>query len=765
MAYDGLGRLRQVIEDPSGKSYSTTYSYDPLDNLSSVTQGAQRRSFGYDGTGRLYLALNPESGTTTYSYDNAGNLSKKTDARNISSTYSYDALNRPTSIAYAGGTVSTPTVTYTYDAPNIPFSTGNLSSVSSSVSTTNYSAYDPLGRVTGSNRVTGSLTYNFGYTYNRAGSLTQESYPDGAQYLTQYDGANRITATGGPYPLSTVSHIAYAPHGAIQSYTLGNGVQRIFAYNARLQPEEITDVDTVHGYRCGGQATQYLSPPVTKWNLDLQLFWGSRATQNIANNGNLYRQTIQTCTGANLATPSNFLQTYTYDAVNRIAKVADSGANSARTFNYDQFGNMWSANTAGSFPSNMGTPTAKSNLSQTNNRLTTTTYDPAGNQLGIPAVCTNCLQYDAENRMVSYTPSGTTYTYDGNGQRVQKIANGVTTTYVYDAFGKLAAEYTSGTYPIPPCTLCYLSTDHLGSTRMVTDRNGALISLHDYLPFGEEINSGYAGRPSVNGAQDNTDQKFTGQLRDSESNLDYFNARYFAAALGRFISPDPANAGADPTNPQTWNAYAYVLGNPLANTDPAGMFASANPYPAGGNLGGIDPGACDLICSNGGVPHHAGLGTQYYSGPLTQGGGGGGGNNYTTTLPPRPSPPKNVARPDWLNNITSIFGYDQRIKLPSCAAIAFKTAADDLNPFLPAAADVAQGVLNVGQAVKFNQALTYAAGKGLTYPNKSSVFRRILNTSKMLGKVSDTLPLVNLDYALTDGLIAEIKAINQGQCQ
>ena len=157
--------------------------------------------------------------------------------------------------------------------------------------------------------------------------------------------------------------------------------------------------------------------------------------------------------------------------------------------------------------------------------------------------------------------------------------NGVTITYVYDALGKLAEEFTSGSFPTRPCTTCYLSSDHLGSTRMVTDQNGALVSLHDYLPFGEEIISGDAGRPSVNGAQDNTDQKFTGQLRDSESNLDYFNARYFAAALGRFTSPDPANAGADPTNPQSWNAYAYVLGNPLATTDPTGLDPMTNPVP------------------------------------------------------------------------------------------------------------------------------------------------------------------------------------------
>ena len=70
----------------------------------------------------------------------------------------------------------------------------------------------------------------------------------------------------------------------------------------------------------------------------------------------------------------------------------------------------------------------------------------------------------------------------------------------------------------------------------------------------------------------NVNQKFTGQERDPEMtrNWDFFNARYFLAAAGTFSEPDPANAGADLGNPQSWNGYAYVGGNPLSFTDPTG---------------------------------------------------------------------------------------------------------------------------------------------------------------------------------------------------
>jgi RHS repeat-associated protein len=81
--------------------------------------------------------------------------------------------------------------------------------------------------------------------------------------------------------------------------------------------------------------------------------------------------------------------------------------------------------------------------------------------------------------------------------------------------------------------------------------------------------------------------RFTGKERDNESGNDYFNARYYASTMGRFMSPDPLpwihwqNGNRDAqqkfavyiANPQNFNMYAYVNNNPLNKTDPTGMNA------------------------------------------------------------------------------------------------------------------------------------------------------------------------------------------------
>ena len=62
----------------------------------------------------------------------------------------------------------------------------------------------------------------------------------------------------------------------------------------------------------------------------------------------------------------------------------------------------------------------------------------------------------------------------------------------------------------------------------------------------------------------------TGKERDAETGLDYFGARYFSGAQGRFTSPDEPLGDQYAEDPQSWNLYSYVRNNPLRNTDPTG---------------------------------------------------------------------------------------------------------------------------------------------------------------------------------------------------
>jgi len=156
---------------------------------------------------------------------------------------------------------------------------------------------------------------------------------------------------------------------------------------------------------------------------------------------------------------------------------------------------------------------------------------------------------------------------------VTKTTGGNTTLYIYSGVGELAAEYSTQAQT-PLCNTCFLAVDHLGSTRMVMDESGAVKARHDYFPWGEELLT--ASRTGALGyqANDGVSRKSNGKERDSETGLDYFGARYFSAAPGRFTKTDPLIASAKLEDPQTWNRYVYARNNPLRYTDPLGLYPS-----------------------------------------------------------------------------------------------------------------------------------------------------------------------------------------------
>jgi RHS repeat-associated protein len=178
----------------------------------------------------------------------------------------------------------------------------------------------------------------------------------------------------------------------------------------------------------------------------------------------------------------------------------------------------------------------------------------------------------------------TVYYYDGEGRRVEQVDPTTgTTVFVYDAFGNLAADYGALT-PVPTTGTEYVTVDDLGTTRLITDSGGNVLERHDFEPFGWELAGTEAGwrTPALGYGVTPTSvrQQFTGQERD-DTGLDFFQARYFTSAQGRFASVDPANAGASLGDPQSWNGYTYVSDSPLRFTDPTGLDDGG-----GGGVGG-----------------------------------------------------------------------------------------------------------------------------------------------------------------------------------
>jgi len=604
-----------------GGTYTTLYTYDLLDDLTCAVQRGtdttafttcaaasatwRPRSFTYDSLSRLLSAANPESGTTSYSYDANGNLSSKTSPKpnqtssaTVVSSYTYDALNRHIQKSFNDG--STPTVKYGYDGVALTGCATTPPSLTDSYPVGRRTAmcdgagaeswkHDVTGRILTDLRTTNTVTKSTVYAYSPYvdGSLYQLTYPSTRTVTYTPTSAERLaSAVDSTGPINYALGAKYIASGALASLQNGGSLYSTFLYNDRLQPCWMHSTNTSSGAPTNCTQTGIANGAI----LDYQYNFGL----GVNDNGNVYQIT-------NRRDPTR-TQNFTYDSLSRIAtaQTQTTGVTIPNpncwglTFGYDAWGNLLSGSTTG--PAGCSEPLPLNVTVSTSNRIAYNTianqvsnycYDSPGNLIyitqaaaspGNPCPTSGPYQYvyDAENHLTS--TAGVNYSYDGDGKRVMKSSGklywygagsdpldetdlqGNTNNTSFDEYiffnGKRIARRDSSN------NVDYYFADHLGTARVVTNGGGTILDDADFYPFGVE-------RPVIGPTTGNT-YLFTGKERDSESGLDNFGLRYNSSSMGRFMSSDPGNAGAVNSDPQSWNAYAYVRNNPLNLTDPTG---------------------------------------------------------------------------------------------------------------------------------------------------------------------------------------------------
>jgi RHS repeat-associated protein len=187
--YDAMNRILSKTADPYFAqnhigSAQVTYTYDVHGRRGSMTDGLGTTGWSYDDRGRVTGAGGPAGGFG-YGYDRAGNLTSISPG---SLNYTYDALNRLSTVsAQVGG--NRPTVaSYGYD------NVGNLQSVTYGNGVVHAYGYDARNRLANLGVTKGSTNlFGYGYTVDAAGHRTSVTEQSGRTVNYSYDDLYRLT--------------------------------------------------------------------------------------------------------------------------------------------------------------------------------------------------------------------------------------------------------------------------------------------------------------------------------------------------------------------------------------------------------------------------------------------------------------------------------------------------------------------------------------------------------------------------------------------
>lgn len=220
-SYDGQNRLTAVTY--LGGTPSIANTYNKTHKLLASTSSAGNRAYSYDLNGNLITESLTVDGLTfsaAYSYNGLDQLSSVTyprSARVVS--YSPDALGRPTQVS---GYISAITYWPSGQVRQLTYANGTI---------TNYNQNSRLWPSTFSTVKSGGFTYvSTSYAYDGAGNLTGLSDTVDSTYnrTLGYDNINRLTSVAGPWGAGAIS---YSGTGNISSQVFG-GSSLSYSYDS-----------------------------------------------------------------------------------------------------------------------------------------------------------------------------------------------------------------------------------------------------------------------------------------------------------------------------------------------------------------------------------------------------------------------------------------------------------------------------------------------------------------------------------------------------
>jgi RHS repeat-associated protein len=498
IAYDNADR-QTTITDPLGQL--TTLAYDAANNRTAVTDPNTRTTtFSFDALNRQIAVTDPDNHTTTTAFDAAGRMTAVTDPDRHTTTYAYDAANRRTAVTDPRGATTTTlydnqdnvtsvtdannwTTTYQYDPDGLKTAAidpqGNpatfaydqdnrLSSTTDRLGRVRNFAYDKDGRETQEVWLSGGTAVNtLTYSYDGDGNLLSAANNVGT-YTYSYDDDNRLASVQNPFGQILTYTYDGDGNSRVILDSFGGTTTSVYDRGNRLVFRQFSDSSAAlswgQGYTPRGElalvqrfkdaagtqvagATSYTYDPVAGLVKTIYHYSGGTVAQPFS--GTVLASYVYSYDPANLLSTETINggspATYQYDQANEVTQDAYTN------YTWDSAGNRTNAG--------FSQGTNKGDQLQTDGTWTYT-YDAEGNEIqkskGSSAE-TWVFTYDHMNHLLSAedrpTPMGAAsvhidYKYDALGNRAERdvTINGVTTVtrYALDASGNAWADL-SGT--------------------------------------------------------------------------------------------------------------------------------------------------------------------------------------------------------------------------------------------------------------------------------------------------------------------------------